>query len=101
MGRGQPKPKFKDTGSWLDSDRKSMPKNVGSGFPIVVNSYEMALYDAKFLAAHKWKYVVVNEVMENIFSKLSPICFLLFCIYMSVPYFFLYGIGRKILSVYY
>lgn len=60
-GRGQPKPKSKDTGSWLDSDRKSMPKNFGSGFPIVVNSYEMALYDAKFLAAHKWKYVVVDE----------------------------------------
>ena len=43
--------------------RKFMPKTVGPDFPIVVTSYEMAMSDAKFLAVHKWKYVVVDEVM--------------------------------------
>ncbi|RLM87726.1 ATP-dependent DNA helicase DDM1-like [Panicum miliaceum] len=41
--------------------RKFMPKIVGPDFPIVVTSYEMAMSDAKFLAVHKWKYVVVDE----------------------------------------
>ncbi|PWZ40600.1 hypothetical protein Zm00014a_011700 [Zea mays] len=41
--------------------RKFMPTNVGPDFPIVVTSYEMAMFDAKFLAAYKWKYVVVDE----------------------------------------
>ncbi|CAN6196774.1 unnamed protein product [Urochloa humidicola] len=41
--------------------RKFMPKTVGPDFPIVVTSYEMAMSDAKFLAIHKWKYVVVDE----------------------------------------
>ncbi|XP_066393207.1 ATP-dependent DNA helicase DDM1-like isoform X1 [Miscanthus floridulus] len=41
--------------------RKFMPKNAGPDFPIVVTSYEMAMYDAKFLAVHTWKYVVVDE----------------------------------------
>jgi len=30
-------------------------------FPIVVTSYEIVLADAKFLAAYKWKYIVVDE----------------------------------------
>jgi ATP-dependent DNA helicase len=42
-----------------------MPKIAGPGFPIVVTSYEMAMWDAKFLALYKWKYVVVDEVMEK------------------------------------
>jgi ATP-dependent DNA helicase len=42
-----------------------MPKNAGPDFPIVVTSYEMAMYDAKFLAVHRWKYVIVDEVMEK------------------------------------
>ncbi|KAJ1287600.1 hypothetical protein BS78_02G022300 [Paspalum vaginatum] len=41
--------------------RKYLPKNVGPDFPIVVTSYEMAMSDARFLAHHKWKYVVVDE----------------------------------------
>ncbi|CAL5067246.1 unnamed protein product [Urochloa decumbens] len=41
--------------------RKFMPKTVGPDFPIVVTSYEMAMSDAKFLAIHKWQYVVVDE----------------------------------------
>ncbi|TKW30316.1 hypothetical protein SEVIR_2G027800v4 [Setaria viridis] len=41
--------------------RKFMPKTVGPDFPIVVTSYEMAMSDAKFLAHHTWKYVVVDE----------------------------------------
>jgi len=41
--------------------RKFMPKNAGPDFPIVVTSYEMAMYDAKFLAVHRWKYVIVDE----------------------------------------
>lgn len=45
--------------------RKSMPRNAGPDFPIVVTSYEMAMSDAKFLAHYKWKYVVVDEVMEK------------------------------------
>ncbi|CAM0875081.1 unnamed protein product [Alopecurus aequalis] len=41
--------------------RKYMPKTVGPDFPIIITSYEMAMYDAKFLANYKWKYVVVDE----------------------------------------
>ncbi|CAM0912617.1 unnamed protein product [Alopecurus aequalis] len=41
--------------------RKFMPKNVGPDFPIVITSFEMAMYDAKFLANYEWKYVVVDE----------------------------------------
>jgi ATP-dependent DNA helicase len=44
--------------------RKYMPKTVGPDFPIIITSYEMAMSDAKFLANYKWKYVVVDEVME-------------------------------------
>lgn len=45
--------------------RKFMPKTVGPDFPIIVTSYEIAMSDAKFLAHYKWKYVVVDEVMEK------------------------------------
>ncbi|KAJ1293841.1 hypothetical protein BS78_01G100000 [Paspalum vaginatum] len=43
--------------------RKFMPKTktVSPDFPIVVTSYEMAMSDAKILAQHRWKYVVVDE----------------------------------------
>ncbi|VAI01828.1 unnamed protein product [Triticum turgidum subsp. durum] len=41
--------------------RKHMPKIVGPDFPIIITSYEMAMFDAKFLANYKWKYVVVDE----------------------------------------
>nr|CAB3498397.1 unnamed protein product [Digitaria exilis] len=43
--------------------RKFMPKSktVSPDFPIVVTSYEMAMSDARFLAHHSWKYVVVDE----------------------------------------
>ncbi|WVZ61737.1 hypothetical protein U9M48_011562 [Paspalum notatum var. saurae] len=41
--------------------KKHLPKTVGPDFPIVVTSYEMVISDAKFLALHKWKYVVVDE----------------------------------------
>ncbi|KAM3310882.1 hypothetical protein ACQJBY_031512 [Aegilops geniculata] len=41
--------------------RKHMPKTVGPDFPIIITSYEMAMFDAKFLANYKWKYVVVDE----------------------------------------
>jgi ATP-dependent DNA helicase len=52
--------------------RKSMPITLGPDFPIVVTSYEMAMSDAKFLANYKWKYVVVDEVMEKAYSL--PMC---------------------------
>ncbi|CAD6226974.1 unnamed protein product [Miscanthus lutarioriparius] len=41
--------------------KKIYAQNAGPDFPIVVTSYEMVMYDAKFLAVHKWKYVVVDE----------------------------------------
>ena len=44
--------------------RKFMPKKVGPDFPIIITSFEMAMYDAKFLANYEWKYVVVDEVNE-------------------------------------
>jgi ATP-dependent DNA helicase len=49
-----------------------MPITLGPDFPIVVTSYEMAMSDAKFLANYKWKYVVVDEVMEKAYSL--PMC---------------------------
>ena len=44
--------------------RKFMPKKVGPDFPIIITSFEMAMYDAKFLANYEWKYVAVDEVTE-------------------------------------
>nr|XP_043634422.1 ATP-dependent DNA helicase DDM1 [Erigeron canadensis] len=42
--------------------RKHMPKTVGPKFPIVITSYEIAMYDAKkFLRHYNWKYLVVDE----------------------------------------
>ncbi|KAM0871534.1 hypothetical protein ACQ4PT_039338 [Festuca glaucescens] len=41
--------------------RKYMPKTIGPDFPIIITSYEMAMYDARLLANYKWKYVVVDE----------------------------------------
>ncbi|KAG8062399.1 hypothetical protein GUJ93_ZPchr0003g17319 [Zizania palustris] len=41
--------------------RKFMPKTIGPDFPLIVTSYEMAMFDAKLLAHYKWKYVVVDE----------------------------------------
>ncbi|KAK9669974.1 hypothetical protein RND81_13G167500 [Saponaria officinalis] len=41
---------------------KHMPKKIGPNFPIVITSYEIALFDAKkYLRHYKWKYVVVDE----------------------------------------
>ena len=44
---------------------KLMLKTIGSDFPIIVTSYEMAMSDAKLLAPHDWKFVVFDEVMEK------------------------------------
>uniref|UniRef100_A0ACD5XWD7 Uncharacterized protein n=1 Tax=Avena sativa TaxID=4498 RepID=A0ACD5XWD7_AVESA len=41
--------------------RKFMPKKIGPDFPIIITSFEMAMYDAKYLANYDWKYVVVDE----------------------------------------
>nr|XP_020170618.1 ATP-dependent DNA helicase DDM1-like [Aegilops tauschii subsp. strangulata] len=41
--------------------RKFMPKKVGPDFPIIITSFEMAMFDAKLLANYQWKYVVVDE----------------------------------------
>ena len=46
-----------------------MPKTIGSDFPIIITSYEMAMSDAKFLAHYNWKYVVVDEVIKNTHSE--------------------------------
>ena len=53
-----------DKVAWAGIRKKHLPKTVGPDFPIVVTSYEMVISDAKFLALHKWKYVVVDEVMD-------------------------------------
>jgi ATP-dependent DNA helicase len=45
--------------------RKFMPKTIGSDFPIIVTSYEMAMSDAKLLAHYKWKYLVFDEVIAK------------------------------------
>jgi len=40
-----------------------MPRTIGPKFPIVITSYEIALYDAKkYLRHYSWKYLVVDEV---------------------------------------
>ncbi|KAM0915050.1 hypothetical protein ACQ4PT_011086 [Festuca glaucescens] len=44
-----------------DLRRKFMPKKIGPDFPIIITSFEMAMYDAKYLASYEWKYVVVDE----------------------------------------
>ncbi|KAM0842761.1 hypothetical protein ACQ4PT_058157 [Festuca glaucescens] len=51
---------------------KFMAKTIGSDFPIIVTSYEMAIADAKLLAHYKWKYVVFDEdhQFKNLESEL-------------------------------
>lgn len=40
-----------------------MPRTIGSKFPIVITSYEVALNDAKkHFRSYNWKYLVVDEV---------------------------------------
>uniref|UniRef100_A0A1D1YNZ4 ATP-dependent DNA helicase DDM1 n=1 Tax=Anthurium amnicola TaxID=1678845 RepID=A0A1D1YNZ4_9ARAE len=41
--------------------QKFMPKEIGPKFPLVVTSYEVALFDVKHLCHYNWKYVVVDE----------------------------------------
>ncbi|KAH0719185.1 ATP-dependent DNA helicase DDM1-like [Solanum tuberosum] len=42
--------------------RKHMPRTIGPKFPIVITSYEIAMFDAKkFLRHYTWKYLVVDE----------------------------------------
>ncbi|KAJ0040405.1 hypothetical protein Pint_28266 [Pistacia integerrima] len=42
--------------------RKHMPREISPKFPIVVTSYEVALFDArKSLRHYNWKYVVIDE----------------------------------------
>ncbi|KAF2302297.1 hypothetical protein GH714_034013 [Hevea brasiliensis] len=39
-----------------------MPRSIGPKFPVVVTSYEVAMFDAKkHLRHYNWKYVVVDE----------------------------------------
>ncbi|XP_042402829.1 ATP-dependent DNA helicase DDM1-like [Zingiber officinale] len=45
----------------MDIRRKQMPKDIGPKFPLIITSYEIALFDAKILAKYNWKYVVVDE----------------------------------------
>ena len=72
-----------------------MPKTGGPDFPRIVTSYEMAMFDARYLANQEWKYVVVDEVME--FKMLGIIVLVCLspslCIYKSVCYFFPRDIG--------
>ncbi|KAK6922725.1 SNF2, N-terminal [Dillenia turbinata] len=42
--------------------KKHMPRSIGPKFPIVITSYEVALFDAKkYLRHYNWKYLVVDE----------------------------------------
>ncbi|KAG8384005.1 hypothetical protein BUALT_Bualt04G0073000 [Buddleja alternifolia] len=42
--------------------RKHMPRTIGSKFPIIITSYEIALSDARRQLRHySWKYLVVDE----------------------------------------
>lgn len=46
--------------------RKHMPRTIGPKFPIVITSYEMAMFDARRVLRHySWKYMVVDEVYVN------------------------------------
>jgi hypothetical protein len=44
---------------------EAVRKTIGSDFPIIVTSYEMAMLDAKLLAHYKWKYLVFDEVIAK------------------------------------
>ncbi|CAI7899530.1 unnamed protein product [Closterium sp. NIES-53] len=41
---------------------KHMPKQVREGFPIIVTSFEVAMFDRRQLQRYHWKYIVVDEV---------------------------------------
>ena len=53
--------------------RNYMPKTVGPGFLIIITSYEMAMFDAKFLANYKWKSHDLNYC-PYIFLSLPHVC---------------------------
>lgn len=41
---------------------KKMPYAVKEGFPIIVTSFEVAMFDRRFLQRYHFKYLVVDEV---------------------------------------
>jgi ATP-dependent DNA helicase len=41
--------------------------------PVIVTSYEVAMNDRRFLARHKWKYIIVDEVNLNKWNVYLPI----------------------------
>ncbi|CAI5460068.1 unnamed protein product [Closterium sp. Yama58-4] len=40
---------------------KHMPRQVREGFPIIVTSFEVAMFDRRQLQRYHWKYIVVDE----------------------------------------
>ena len=68
-----------------------MPKKVGPNFPIIITSFEMAMFDAKLLANYQWKYVVVDEVMEfHLLRIFVLVCFSPVPMYLHVSLIFLF-----------
>ena len=58
--------------------RNYMPKTVGPGFSIIITSYLMAMFDAKFLANYKWKshdlnYCPCKQKLNILFLSLECI----------------------------
>ncbi|CAI5497252.1 unnamed protein product [Closterium sp. Naga37s-1] len=51
---------------------KHMPKQVREGFPIIVTSFEVAMFDRRQLQRYHWKYIVVDEGhrLKNMHCKL-------------------------------
>jgi hypothetical protein len=56
---------FGDKNSRANWRRELVYKTVGPDFPIILTTYRTAMLDKGWLADYKWKYVVVDEVIEK------------------------------------
>jgi ATP-dependent DNA helicase len=56
---------FGDKKCRADMRKEFVHKTVGPDFPIILTTYHMIMSDKEWLADYKWKYLVVDEVIEQ------------------------------------
>jgi ATP-dependent DNA helicase len=80
---------FRNEKTWTVQRKEFMNRTVGPDFPIILTTYSMVVSDKEWFAHYKWKYVVLDEVMEEYMPKIIVLLsFSPFLIYLSFTYIF-------------
>jgi hypothetical protein len=61
---------FRNEKTWTVQRKEFMNRTVGPDFPIILTTYSMVVSDKEWFAHYKWKYVVLDEVMEEYMPKI-------------------------------